>query len=65
MSERWVVMSLQDWDCFEADPPISLKVSISPHEGCVGWLPVYDSLEAAKADYPNAEIVGIKDREAV
>lgn len=53
----YLVMLVKHWDSIEPeDPKAYPPIIVRPSPGCVGFLPVYDDIEAAKRDYPGAQI---------
>ena len=65
MGEMWVRLAMRRWDRTEllGLGCIDGKM-VSPGNGCIGFLEVFESLESGKREYPDAEFLCIKPKEA-
>lgn len=53
----WCVLRLCSWEDFEPTIPLPILGGVKAPDGCIGFMPVYESKEAALRDYPNATLV--------
>lgn len=60
----WVVMRIVKFE-FEISSPLmrGAPASLDPRESAVGYLPVYETREAAEKDYPDGPFQEIARRE--
>ncbi len=61
IGHKYVALAVQDWRNFSQDESDELQVAlnINAPRGCIGYLPVYDSLDELWAVLPNADYISI------
>jgi len=63
MPDRLLYLALvvQNWDTLQPEHPrLMPPVSVKPWEGCVGFAPIFDSLEAAQREFPNSTVMQVR-----
>lgn len=56
----WIVMKIQDFEFEPTTSPISFIIETGK---MVGYIPVYNTLEDAKEEFPNADYCEVREKE--